>query len=417
MALRRLTYIDSTEGNPREVTPATDEFTIGKASFTGLSGIAIDGGATRAVNFANPVADQDLATKFYVLAVANGLDPKASVRLATDAPLAAVTAAGSMVGKTLTATGNGALTVDGTLAADGNRVLVKDQVAGEDNGIYDVTDKGSVSTPFILTRSLDADDTTSTPKEVTSGMTTYVEAGTVNIGKGFVLVTQNPIILDTNALVFSQNSSATAYTFDQGLLLSGSSVKIELDTSAAAQTAGAGGGSSGLEFDANTNAGKVRAAVNATGGIQRSATGLSLLLDGTSLTTGAAGVKVDHSRAQQDTYTSNAAIAAADPVRYSVNDRVIKADATSAGTAADCKVVAVAKTGAGGSGIDFQAVSSGPLTGVLVGATVNTTYFLASGGGLTTTRPSGGAAIVRIGWAINATDLFVSIEDCGRSAA
>src|SRR3954469_12517197 len=135
MALRKFTFINATEGFHEEQAP-TDELSIGKLTLVGVGGIALDGGAQRASNFADPSAVADLATKRYVDSVVTGLDTKASCRLATAAALPACTAAGTGIGKTLTGNANGALSVDGTAVAVGNRILVKDQVAGADNGIY-----------------------------------------------------------------------------------------------------------------------------------------------------------------------------------------------------------------------------------------------------------------------------------------
>jgi hypothetical protein len=75
-----------------------------------------------------------------------------NVRLATAAALPACTAAGAGVGKTLTEVGNGALTVDGVAVAAADLVLVKNQVAPLDNGVYTVTAPGTAGAPFVLTR-------------------------------------------------------------------------------------------------------------------------------------------------------------------------------------------------------------------------------------------------------------------------
>lgn len=64
MAIRKLLYI-SLAGVPAETT-TTDEAVLGKLTFTGLSGIAMDGGGARAENFADPANPQDLTTKQYV---------------------------------------------------------------------------------------------------------------------------------------------------------------------------------------------------------------------------------------------------------------------------------------------------------------------------------------------------------------
>ena len=151
---------------------------------------------------AAPTAGDDLTNKTYVDALANGLDWKASVTLATAAALPAVTGTGTGV---LTASAVGILTVDGVATVLGDNILVKNQVAGLDNGIYEVTIEGTAGVAFELTRRDDAD----VSAEVTSGMATYVSEGTANGGQGWVLSTVDPITLNTTALVFVQFSSAS----------------------------------------------------------------------------------------------------------------------------------------------------------------------------------------------------------------
>jgi hypothetical protein len=78
---------------------------------------------------------------------------------ATTSNLTATYANGtSGVGATLTNSGTqAALSLDGVTLAIGNRVLVKDQTTALQNGIYTVTNIGSASTNWILTRSTDYD--------------------------------------------------------------------------------------------------------------------------------------------------------------------------------------------------------------------------------------------------------------------
>jgi hypothetical protein len=164
-----------------------------------------------------PSADGDAANKGYVDSVAQGLDVKASVRLATATTLPAFTSTATNV---LTADESGALSVDGIAPIVGNRILVKNEITtnAKYNGIYDVTATGDGAQQWVLTRSADAN----TSAEVTSGMFTFVEQGTVNDNTGWVLTTNNPITLNTTALVFAQFSGAGSYTASNGVLLTGS---------------------------------------------------------------------------------------------------------------------------------------------------------------------------------------------------
>jgi len=139
-----------------------------------------------------------------VLMVANpvgGLSWKTPVRLATTSALPACTATGSGRGKTLTANGPGALTVDGRAAAAGDRILVKDQggvAAHADDGIYAVLDPGAGGRPWILVRALDLDGVGSST-EVVCGAAAIVQDGDSYSGLAFRLATLDPVVVDSTA--------------------------------------------------------------------------------------------------------------------------------------------------------------------------------------------------------------------------
>lgn len=176
-----------------------------------------------------PVNQYDLVNKSYVDGIAQSLLIKDAVFAATTTALNAVTASGVGAGKTLTATANGALSIDGVSPAAGVRVLIKDQADGKDNGIYVVTDAGSVSTPFVLTRAIDFDGTPTF--EVRDGVFTFVQQGTVNSDSGFVLVTNGTITVDTTVLSFTQFSGAGQITVGAGLEKIGNAIAVRYDDS------------------------------------------------------------------------------------------------------------------------------------------------------------------------------------------
>jgi hypothetical protein len=156
---------------------------------------------------ATPYGKLYLMTEWHELAFSDdikALDVKASVRLATVAPLPAYTAVGSGFGKTLTEDPIvGALSVDGTLAVEGDRILVKDEaVSDPDHGIYVLTQQGDGIVPWILTRATDADGTPD--GEVSANTFLWVEEGATIADTGWVLVTNNPIEIDTTPLEFSK---------------------------------------------------------------------------------------------------------------------------------------------------------------------------------------------------------------------
>lgn len=123
----------------------------------------------------------------------------APVRLATAAPLGACTAAGTGVGKTLTQNAAAIEDIDGTAVLKNDRILVRNQVTGKNNGIYTVTTVGTALVKQVLTRAADADS----DAEVKCGLSVSVTAGSANAGTRWVLTTANPIVLDTDALTFT----------------------------------------------------------------------------------------------------------------------------------------------------------------------------------------------------------------------
>lgn len=182
----------------------------------------IDVNNAKIINLATPTQATDAATKGYVDATKSGLDLKESVRVATTANLTA-TAAGSGATRTLTNSGTqAALSIDSINLVQGDRVLVKNQTAGEDNGIYVVTDVGSVSTNWVLTRASDA----STNAQVNPGLFVFVEQGTTNGDNGYVLTTDGPITLDTTPLTFTQFSGAGQLVAGAGLTKTGNTIDV-----------------------------------------------------------------------------------------------------------------------------------------------------------------------------------------------
>ena len=149
----------------------------------------------RLTGLSSPLNDGDAATKAYVDSVAQGLDVKESVTVATTGNLAGTY---NSSGQTLTANSNGAIQVDGVSLSVSNRVLLKDQSDGTQNGVYTVTTVGDGSNPFVLTRALDFN----TSNEIGAGSFMFVESGTANAGKSFIQSTSGPT-LDSTALVFS----------------------------------------------------------------------------------------------------------------------------------------------------------------------------------------------------------------------
>jgi len=133
---------------------------------------------------------------------------RAPMRLATTAalpnsPTYSNGAAG--LGATLTATSNGALSIDDTTVDNGNRVLIKDQANTAHNGPYEVTDKGSVSAPYVLTRVVDAD----TAVDLVVGIAMFVQQGGTNSATVFGMTSPitGAISVGTTGLSFGTQAS------------------------------------------------------------------------------------------------------------------------------------------------------------------------------------------------------------------
>ena len=164
--------------------------------------------ATTVTGLADPVNGTDAANKNYVDAARSGLDVKASVRVATTAP-----------GTLASSFANGQV-VDGVTLVTGDRILIKDQSTGSENGIYTVNASGAP------TRATDADSNA----EVHPGMFTFVELGTTNADSGWVLSTDGTITLGTTALTFVQFSGAGQITAGAGLTKTGNTLNVGAGT-------------------------------------------------------------------------------------------------------------------------------------------------------------------------------------------
>ena len=171
-----------------------------------------------------PTSSNDIANKSYVDSLATGINFHAACNYATTAALAANTYNNGTggVGATLTANANGTLTIDGYtfVAGDvGKRILVKDESAGANNGAYTLTQAGTASLPYILTRATDFDTAGSGVDQIDQGDFFLVISGTDNANTSWVQQTPLPITVGTTALVFLEFAAVQTYTAGTGLSL------------------------------------------------------------------------------------------------------------------------------------------------------------------------------------------------------
>ena len=228
---------------------ATGDAMLGNLNMSGYS----------LTNVADPVAGTDAVNKNYVESYVTGLSWKQAVKAAT--------------------TGNVSLSapgaaIDGVTLTSGTRVLVKNQSAAAENGIY--TFNGTA-----LVRASDADSATEL-----AGATVFVQEGTVNADTGWTQ-TADSITLGTTAVTFAQFTGSGTYTAGAGMDLTGNTFSVNL-----------GAGIAELPSDEVGidlyNVGANPIILTTDGSTRSTATNaaLDLKLDAGTLTKGANGLKV-----------------------------------------------------------------------------------------------------------------------------
>ena len=161
----------------------------------------VSANSQKITSLATPTATTDAATKGYVDSVSQGLDVKDSVKVATTANI----------------TLSGTQTIDGVAVSADERVLVKDQSTGSQNGLY-LCKAGSWERTTDLAAGSNA-----------AGMFTFVEQGTVNADNGFVCSSNTgSAVVGTNSLVYAQFSGAGSVTAGDGLDKTGNTMSVDL---------------------------------------------------------------------------------------------------------------------------------------------------------------------------------------------
>ena len=183
------------------------------SDFTKLADATADATASKLVirdgsgnaKVATPTQAAHIATKGYVDSARQGLDVKQSVRVASTANVAILTGleAGDLI--------------DGVTLVAGDRVLLKNQTTTSENGIYVAVASGAAS------RSSDANGTADIG-EVSGGTFVFVEEGTLNADSGFVVSSNGPITVGTDAMNWVQFSGAGAITAGDGLTQTGTTI-------------------------------------------------------------------------------------------------------------------------------------------------------------------------------------------------
>ena len=161
---------------------------LGSMAYQNANAVAITGGT--ATGLPSPSNSSDAATKGYVDNTTVGFTPHLQSRLTTTGPLPGNTynngTAG--VGATLTASANGALSIDSTAVAVNDRAVVKNEAAAANNGIYVVTATGGAGAPYVLTRAADANAVGAGNANLLGfGTYSFVTAGALNANTGWMV--------------------------------------------------------------------------------------------------------------------------------------------------------------------------------------------------------------------------------------
>ena len=310
-----------------------------------------------------PVEAHWAASKGYVDAVAQGLDVKASCKVAT----------------TENITLSGLQTVGGDILVAGDRCLVKNQTNATENGIY-------VVSADAWTRALDMDADAEFP-----GAFTFIEAGDYQ-GTGWVCT--NPFVtLGTTNITFTQFSGAGAYTAGTGISFAGTVINAVVDGVHAIINGSNQIDVAGLPLQFTIDA--VATSANVT------AANLNTLVDGA-----AGDAKALHSHSADAEYlTAVSGLAAGQAAIIDASGAAATAGTTSAGA----YMVGVVESIADGSA---RIVRGGIAVGVLSGATAGDAYYVQADGTLGTSLPASGRCVMA-GIARSATDLHVQIRDFG----
>jgi hypothetical protein len=202
-------------GDPQAPTPAAADNDTSIATTAWVRGLSlsdflaptgnISWANNKITNLATPTAAGDAANKGYVDGLVQGLDSKESVRLRTS------------VNITISSPGNTPANFDSVTPVVGNRILLTAQTTASENGIY-VWNGAAVP----MTRSTDAN----TSASVNAGQYMFVEEGTTAADTGWILVTNDPIVLNTTALTYTQFNGAGSIIAGNGLTSTGNTIDV-----------------------------------------------------------------------------------------------------------------------------------------------------------------------------------------------
>ena len=241
--LSRDTVLSSSDGGAKVTFSAGTkdvfvDYPAGKAVYANESG-NISALSGKIVNLAEPESNSDATTKSYVDGlVSTGLYYHQPVQLATTTAFNSYSATynngTSGVSATITQSSSyTSLTIDGTGASVGNRILVKDATNQTWNGVYVVNDTGSGSTPWVLMRSTDADTYGPGAGDLSQNDYFFTQGGAANKGVAYVCNTSGTIVFGTTSITFTEFSTSQVYTAGTGISITNTTIALQTPVTAA----------------------------------------------------------------------------------------------------------------------------------------------------------------------------------------
>ena len=201
---------------------------------------AVDFNSQKITGLATPVSDSDGASKGYVDSVAQGLDVKDSVKVATTANI----------------TLSGTQTIDGVAVSADERVLVKNQSTASENGLY-LCKSGSWSRTDDLAAGANA-----------AGVFVFIESGSTQADQGFVCTSDSgSAVVGTNSLAFTQFSGSGSFTAGDGLDLTGTTFSADIKANSGVVISG---GEIALDLSASSITGTLAIGDGGTGATSKS---------------------------------------------------------------------------------------------------------------------------------------------------